>query len=290
MKHYTDVQQAQQLFECLAAPARMEILRLILSGEADSLDHIAKTLHLTNGTITQHVKKMCDAGLIKLIDIPGKHGTAKRPVPVLDRVIIDIDSELESESEKSFNLPLGSFSSANVKPYCALASVNGWIGERDDPRYFTYPERSNAALIYFNSGKIGWTLPAPIKRQIKSISASFEISSKPYGHGRQRQSAAVFYMNDVKLGEYTIDGEFTDRKGLFTPSGFDGIAQYGKYKTLSVTDDGTYFDGIKIGNATVDALDFDHLVFYIATESGLALFGNGYGDYDCGIKIKTEYK
>ncbi len=290
MKHYTDVKQAQQLFECLAAPARMEILRLVLSKEADSLDYLAKTLHLTNGAITQHVKKMCDAGIIKLIDLPGKRGTAKRPVPVLDRVIIDIAAELENESEKTFNLPIGSFSSANVKPYCALASVNGWIGERDDPRYFTYPERSDAALIYFNSGKIGFTLPTPSKRPLKSISASFEISSKPYGHGRRRQSAATFYMNDTLLGTHTVDGEFTDRKGLFTPSGFDGIAQYGKYKTLTVNGDGSYFDGIKIGNATVDSLDFDPLVFYIATDSGLALFGNGYGDYDCGIKIKTEYK
>ncbi|MCH5158288.1 MAG: helix-turn-helix domain-containing protein [Clostridiales bacterium] len=289
MKHYTDVKQAQQLFECLAAPARMEILRLVLSGDAQSLDEIAKTLHLTNGAITQHVKKMTDAGIIKLIDVPGKRGTAKRPVPVLDRVIIDIAAELESD-ENSFDLPLGSFSSANVKPYCALASVNGWIGERDDPRYFTYPERSAAALIYFNSGKIGWTLPSPGKRPLKSISVSFEISSKPYGHGKERQSTAVFFLNDIELGRATVDGEFTDRKGLFTPSGFDGIAQYGKFKTVSVREDGSYYDGIKIGNVSVDSFDPGALTFYVATESGLAIFGNGYGDYDCGIKIRTEYK
>ena len=290
MKHYTDVKQAQQLFECLAAPARMEILRLVLSNEAESLDYIAKTLHLTNGAITQHVKKMCDVGLIKLIDVPGKRGTAKRPVPNLDRVIIDISAELESESEKSFDLPLGSFSSVGVKPYCALASTDGWIGERDDPRYFTYPERSRAALIYFNSGKIGWTVPSPGKRPLKSLSVSFEISSKPYGQGRFRQSAVTFSAGDVSLGQHTIDGEFTDRKGLFTPAGFDGVAQYGKYKTLSVREDGTYFDGIKIGSTAIDSLSLDSLVFYISTESGVALFGNGYGDYDCGIKVRMEYK
>ncbi|MCH5351026.1 MAG: helix-turn-helix domain-containing protein [Clostridiales bacterium] len=290
MKHYTDVKQAQQLFECLAAPARMEILRLVLGGDAPSLDYIAKTLHLTNGAITQHVKKMEDAGIIKLIDVPGKRGAAKRPIPALDRVIIDIAAELESESEQTFDLPLGSFSSANVKPYCALASTDGWIGERDDPRYFTYPERSSAALIYFNSGKIGWTLPSPGKRPLKSLSVSFEISSKPYGHGRQRQSTAVFSLNDIELGGCTIDGEFTDRKGLFTPSGFDGIAQYGKYKTISVREDGSYFDGIKIGSATVDSLNPSALVFYVSTDSGLALFGSGYGDYDCGIKVRLEYK
>lgn len=289
MIHYKDVTEAQKLFECLAAPVRAEILKLVLSHKADSLDYLAKTLHLTNGAITQHVKKLCDAGLIKLVEMPGKRGTAKRCVPAVDRVILDLATDLEMNAEQVFDIKLGSFSVASVNPYCGIATPNGWLGERDDPRYFTYPDRTDATLIYFNSGRLGWTLPAPQKKQLKSISLSFEISSKPYGYGRTRDSLVTFFINDVKLGEHTVDGEFTDRKGLFCTPDIDDVCRYGKLKTITVNELGTFLDGIQIGGATVNSITTDHLGFYISTENGIALFGSDYGDYGRGIRLKFEY-
>lgn len=291
MIHFTDVTKAQKVFECLAATARLEILKLVLSREAASLDAIAKTLHLSNGAITQHVKKLADAGLIKLVDTPGKRGTAKRCIPACDRLIIDIAAhdEVFLRSENEFDIPIGSFTSAQVKPYCALARADGWIGERDDPRYFTFPERNGAALIYFNSGKIGWTLPSPAKKPL-SVSVSFELSSKPYGHGRKRDSTVSFFFNDVCVGERNIDGEFTDRNGLFTSPFFNGMCQYGKLKTVTLDRNGTFFDGIKIGSTTVDDISGDRLSFALSTESGVALFGKGCGDYDFGLKVRLEYE
>lgn len=292
MLHYTDVTQAQKLCECLAAPARVEILRQVLARRAESLDSLAKSLHLSNGAITQHVKKLCELGLVRLVNVAGKHGTAKKCVAAVDRVIIDIATDLEQESERVFDLPIGQFSSAAVNPYCALASADGWIGERDDPRYFTYPDRIDAALIYFNSGKLSWTLPSPVKKQakIKSVSVSLELSSKPYGHGYKRDSAVTFYLNDTKLGTHTVDGEFTDRRGLFTPSRFDDMCQYGKYKTIAVDERGAFSDGIKIGATTINDVDTNNLAFSVSTENGVAIFGKGYGDYDCGLKYKIEYE
>lgn len=289
MIHYTDVTEAQKLCECLAAPVRAEILKLVLSHKADSLDYLARTLHLTNGAITQHVKKLCDAGLIKLVETQGRRGTAKKCVPIVDRIIIDFATDLESDAAQVFDLKLGSFTVAAVNPYCGIATPDGWIGERDDPRYFTYPERANASLIYFNSGKIGWTLPAPSKKQLKSISLSFEISSKPYGHGRKRDSGVTFYLGDIKLGEHTVDGEFTDRKGLFSAPNIDDVCRYGKLKTLTINENGTFFDGIKISNTSLSDVPPEYLTFCISTDNGIALFGTEYGDYDCGIKLKYEY-
>ncbi len=289
MQHFTDVGAAQKFCECLASPARVEILKLVIERKADSLDSLAKTMHMTNGAITQHIKKLCDAGIVRLVETPGKHGTAKRCVVTVDRVIIDIATDLESETERTFDVPIGSFSSATVKPYCAIASSDGFIGERDDPRYFTYPERAAATFLYFNSGRLTYTLPAPAKKQLKSFSVSFEISSKPYGHGRSRESSVAFFVNDTKLGEHKIDGEFTDRRGLFTPTAFSDMPQYGKYKTLSVNDRGSFLDGIKIGAVTLSNVLSDSLTLSFATDSGIALFGKGYGDYDSGLLVKMEY-
>ncbi len=289
MQHFTDVGAAQKFCECLASPARVEILKLVIERKADSLDSLAKTLHLTNGAITQHIKKLCDAGLVRLVETQGKHGTAKRCIATVDRVIIDIATDMESETERTFDVPIGSFSSATVKPYCAIASNVGFIGERDDPRYFTYPERATAAFLYFNSGKLTYTLPAPLKKQLKRLSVSFEISSKPYGHGRSRESGVAFFINDVKLGEHKIDGEFTDRRGLFTPSVFSDMPQYGKYKTLTIDERGSFLDGIKLGPTALSDIKSDALTLSFATDGGIALFGKGYGDYDCGLLVKTEY-
>ncbi len=291
MVHYTDLLQAQRLCETLAAPARVEIMRLVLSRRADSLDALAKTLHLSNGAITQHVKKLVDVGLIRLEEISGKHGTAKRCVPTVDRVMIDIATDIASENAEVFNLPIGHFSFAAVNPYCAIATSEAYIGERDDPRYFTYPERTKAALIYFNSGKINWVLPSPVRRaaRIKSVSVSLELSAKPYGHGHKRDSAVSFFVNDVLLGTHVIDGEFADRKGLFTPAAFDDVCQYGKYKTVKITEEGSFVDGIKIGSTRLSDIDVSSLTFAIATENGVSIFGSGFGDYDCGLRCKTEY-
>ncbi len=291
MLHFTDVAQAQKLCECLAAPARVEILRLILSGRAQCLDTIAKTLHLSNGAITQHVKKLCAAGLITLEETQGKRGIAKRCAIAVDRIMIDVSADAGGDGADVFDVPIGQFSSASVNPYCAIATVEGYIGERDDPRYFTYPDRISAALIYFNSGKIGWTLPAPQKRRTKvsSVSVTFELSSKPSGHGRKRESAVTFYMNDVKLGTHSVDGEFTDRKGLFTPETFDDVCQYGSLKTVKLTENGAFIDGIKLSDASISDIDADNLVFTLAADNGLAIFGKGFGDYDCGLRYKIEY-
>lgn len=292
MLHYTDITDAQKLCECLAAPARVEILKQVLSHKADSLDALAKSLHLSNGAITQHVKKLCELGLIKLVEAPGKRGIAKRCVPAVDRIVIDIASDIEIDTERVFELGIGQFSAASVKPYCAIATKTGWIGERDDPRYFAYPERVDAVLIYFNSGRISWTLPAPAKKnaKIKAISVSLELSSKPHGHGHKRDSEITFYLGDMRLGSHVIDGEFTDRHGLFSPAMTDGVCGYGKYKTVSVSGSGTYLDGIKIGGTTIADISSDELVFTLATDNGVAIFGKGCGDYDCGLRYKIEYE
>lgn len=290
MLHFKDVGDAQKICECLAAPARVEILKLVLSGAASSLDSLAKTLHLTNGAITQHVKKLCDAGLIKLVETSGKRGVAKRCVPVTDRIIIDVAQGIESENESVFDIPIGAFSVAAVKPYCAIATEKGWIGERDDPRYFTYPERVNASLIYFNSGRLTYTLPAPTKKgKLASLSLSFEISSKPYGHGHERESEVEFRLNDTPIGKQIVGGEYTDRKGLFTPPEFSGVCSYGKYKTVKIDSRGTFFDGIKIGAHTISEFEKPS-AFSISTENGIALFGSGFGDYDCGIHVVSVFE
>ncbi len=291
MLHFSDVAQAQKLCECLASPARVEIVKLILSGKANSLDSLAKTMHLTNGAITQHVKKLTEAGLIKLVETPGKRGTAKRAMPATDRIIIDVATHIERENESVFDLPIGSFYAATVKPYCAIATLDGFIGERDDPRYFTYPERMRAALIYFNSGRLTYTLPSPSKKgKPTALSVSFEISSKPHGYGHERESEIEFKLNDTALGAHTVGGEYTDRNGLFAAPALGDVCGYGKYKTVKVDRSGTYFDGIKIGAHTIDEFDVSALSFSIATKNGMALFGNGFGDYDCGIHVKMEYE
>ena len=117
-----------------------------------------------------------------------------------------------------------------------------------------------------------------------------ELSSKPYGHGRSRDSIVSFAVGDVKLGEHRIDGEFTDRRGLFTPLTYSDMPQYGKYKTLTIDEKGSVLDGIKLSAVTISDIRTDNPSVTLSTDGGIALFGKGYGDYDCGLRVKMYYK
>ena len=62
MNHITSVRDALPVCDAMGSEVRIEILETILKNKAVNLDTLAKTLHLTNGALTAHIKKLSDAG------------------------------------------------------------------------------------------------------------------------------------------------------------------------------------------------------------------------------------
>lgn len=283
MIHAKNIKDGYKICYAIGSQARLEILEYLLAHPDSNIDAIAKHLHVSNGALTRHMQILIDCNLVEARTRTAKHGKQKVCRVIEDKIIIDVFSRSLFDNRYRFSIPIGQYRDCDINPYCALVTKNGYIGERDDPRYFTYPERTEAAMLYFKRGYLTYALPKAHKigETVKSASLSFEISAKPFGIGRTQQSAVKFYLCNTLVGSHIIDGEFTDRRAL-APEWYNGC-QYGRQKTLAVTRNGTFVDNVQISDITIDKIDFSVPSFSISTEDGLALFGEGFGDYDSMI-------
>ena len=290
MKHFSNLKDAYSLCEAIGSQVRMDILEQILEHRSISLGDLAKNLHVTCGAITPHVKKLESVGLIHVSVEPGKRGLTKICSMALDKALIEIASFLP-EKAQSFQLPVGHYRAASTNRRCALVGAKGFIGETDDPRYFTYPEHSDCLGLWLSGGSVTYTLPTPPmgRKIISEIRFHFEISAVNT-QGDTLPAQASFYIDDVNLGSATLPYECRDRRGALSPDWYDTVfPQYGSLKTLSVNDRGCFWDGIKISEVTLSQLS-ELKSFTISTSGGLALFGKNLGDYTTDIMytIDTE--
>ena len=289
MKHFSDLKDAYSMCEAIGSEVRMDILSEILEHRAITLSDLARNLHLTNGALTSHIKKLESVGLIRVAEEPGKRGTAKVCTIALDKILIDVASFLPEKSQ-SFFIPIGQYRSASPRNRCALLGARGFIGETDNPRYFTYPEHSDCLGLWLSDGSITYTLPTPPHERtvISEIRFHFEISAIST-RGDSLPGRISFYIGDTPLGSATLPDENRDRRGALNPDWFDLVyPQYGSLKTLSVNDRGCFWDGIKISETTLAALK-ELGAFTMASSSGFALFGKNLGDYSVDLGYTVQY-
>lgn len=288
MKHFSDLKDAFSLCEAIGSQVRMDIMEQVLEHRSVTLTDLAKNLHLTNGALTPHIKKLQSVGLIRVREQAGKRGTAKVISVALDKILIDVATFLP-EKVQSFQLPVGQYRSAAVSPRCALIGAKSFIGITDDPRYFTYPEHVDCLGLWFTGGNVSYTLPTPpAVGTISEIRFHFEVSSVATG-GDALSGQAEFYIDNVPLGAATLPNENRDRKGALCPDWYDRVyPQYGSLKTLSVNARGCFWDGVKISEITLSKLS-DLKTFTIACKSGMAIFGRNLGDYSTDLGYSIEY-
>ncbi len=88
-------------------------------------------------------------------------------------------------------------------------------------------------------------------------------------------------------------------KGIFTPDWwFSGWNQYGMLKMLVVNHKGSFIDGIKISDVTIDSLGINarsslKLRLEVPENAehvgGLTIFGKSFGNYNQDINVKIAY-
>lgn len=286
------------VYEALASDIRIQILELLHKNGSMNLGAISQALNLTNGNITKHINKLLKAKLItvKLNNIP--HGIEKLCTLADEKILIDLFPEEHFTHTYEFELDAGQYSGCDIKPTCGLASAKKLIGEYDEPRYFSSPERFSASILWFTSGWIEYRFPNPIKagEKIKELQFSVEISSESPGAVENYLSDISFYVNDCYLATYCCPGEFKDRKGLISPKWWiPEFAQYGKLKIISLDEKHSYIDGM-IGSETVleevlkkDPSNFSFKICISENAKnvgGCNIFGKHFGDFNSGIKLK----
>ncbi len=300
MLYLHSLKEAEAVFKALSAPARSKILEM--TAEKDmSMNDLAEALNLTNSAISLHVSKLEEAGLVSIRVTTGKHGILKLVHPNYNRLIIDFSPLPAEENIPAYSdsIAVGHFSGVEAHPTCGLSTTTSIIGELDDPRTFSYPERFQAGILWIGWGSITYTLPNRLRagQTLNEMQISFEISSECPEINEDYPSDIYFYINDVLLGKWISPGDYGSRKGLLSPHWWPELLnQYGLLKTLIINESGTYMDGTaKISDVTIRDLNIDYnsnisLTFSVPKDTvncgGMTLFGTDFGDYSQDILVK----
>lgn len=300
MIHITNLKESLSLFKALSSDIRLEILQLLSEHKQLNMNDIAEKLKLTNGAVTMHIKKLEECGLIKINTLTAKHGIQKICALHEDKFIIDIGKQ-EISNSYGIEMGVGHYTSYEIYPTCGLATKDKLIGEVDNPSYFADPERINSDILWFTKGYIEYRIPNYLKpsQEFSEIQISMEISSEAPGYSNIWPSDINFSLNGVHLGCWTSPGDYGDVKGTFTPSWWPSTwNQYGLLKLLSINKFGTFIDGIKISDVTLNDLNLNYksdLFFRLAIPEtaknvgGLTIFGKNFGNYNQGINIRIVY-
>ena len=97
----------------------------------------------------------------------------------------------------------------------------------------------------------------------------------------------------------SVRGHYGDVQGIFTPDWwFPNWNQYGLLKMIVINKKGTFVDGLKISNVTINEFNLDYkstvrFKFEIEEDAknvgGITIFGSEFGNYNQDIKVRIAY-
>ena len=301
MIHITNLRDGIDVFKSLGSEIRVQILEILLENGPMNMNSIASRLNITSGSLTGHIKKLEECGLITTSSETASHGNQKICSIAQYKVLLNFEEALQNTSVFNTHVRVGQYTSHKVFSTCGLATSETVVGSLDDTRFFNHPDRYNADILWFTKGFVEYTIPnlIPVQNRVSTIAISMEISSEAPGINNNWPSDISFYINDVPIGMWTSPGDFGDKRGLFTPIWWSAnLNQYGLLKILVIGKDGTYIDGLKISDTSCDDLNLDYnsdIRFRIAVEEdaknigGLTIFGKSFGNYDQDIDVSIHY-
>lgn len=303
MLHVKNLDEGLEIFKALGSELRINIIKLLQENHGMNMNELATSLGITNGALTSHIKKLEESGIIQVMTERGSHGNQKVCKVAVDKIVVDVESEENEEDQNIYNteVKVGHYSDYDVYPTCGLATSQAIVGEVDDPRYFSHPDRINAGILWFTKGYIEYIIPnlLPSATKIDQITVSLEISSEAPGINNDWPSDISILLNDVKIGTWTSPGDYGDVQGIFTPDWwFPNWNQYGLLKMIVINKKGTFVDGLKISDVTINEFNLDYkstvrFKFEIEEDAknvgGITIFGSEFGNYNQDIKVRIAY-
>lgn len=297
------------LWECFSSPTRVRMLEL-LRDKPMNLKELADELGVSTAIVSRHVQQLEAAGLLSADSAPGERGRQKICRLLHDRMTIvfrqpsDSSGETPKEEVKEYgvSIPIGHYTNYQVRPSCGLASSRKFIGMIDDPRYFADPEHVEAQHIWFSSGFVEYRIPNYLisTRKPTVLRITLEIGSEAPGYREDWPSDIEFTVNGIPVGVWTCPGDYGSSKGLLTPDWWkQGDSQHGVQKTLMVTEDGTFIDGVALSDVSIAELGIrsgSDISFRISSSEsashpgGISLYGREFGNYPHDIEVTIRYE
>ncbi|MBY9080640.1 helix-turn-helix domain-containing protein [Paenibacillus sp. HN-1] len=300
MIYIKDLMSGIDIFKALGSEIRIQILEMLASNQELNLNEIAKRLNLSNGAITMHIKKLEESGLIEINTSVGKHGIQKVCYLNKDRLMVDLRSK-DVDNLYEVEIQVGHYSNYAAVPTCGLATKDSIIGDFDEPRYFADPQRINSEIVWMAEGFLEYRIPNYLKanQSFREIQFSMELGSEAPGFSNNYPSDIYFYLNGVELGCWTSPGDFGDVRGTFNPDWWPPhLNQYGMLKLIRINNEGSFIDGCRISDVTLDKIQLDYrseLTFRIAVtdqsvnKRGLTIYGKHFGNYSQDLLARVLY-
>jgi predicted transcriptional regulator len=298
-----DPHEDQEVVLGFASELRLNILSL-LHKKPLNINEIAEALSLPQSTVATNVASLEKAGLVHSDIVKAKKGNQKICRAIYEELVIRFDEEekLVRDNLIEVEMPIGLFTSYEVSAPCGLCSSDSIIGYLDVPDSFLNPDRMKAGLLWFERGWVEYKFPNNSlyqDRTIRKLEISVELSSETPGTDKNWLSDITLWVNSVEVGLWTSPGDFGDKRGKYTPEWWklEG-SQYGLLKNWSVSDEGSFVDGVRISDVRLSDLALtDHHSIKVrigvkdeATHvGGLNVFGRGFGNYDQAIVLRLYF-
>lgn len=286
-----------KICHALSVKERVMILKNLLTS-SKNLSTISEELDIPVSSVSRHIDVLLEAGLIYLSYQPGLKGHVK----YVSQAILDLSVSLEPltvndpQGAYSVEMPLGMFTSCNIKAPCGMVGKESAIESFDNPGVFFSPARRDAECLWFDSGFIGYQFPVTHLKthECGKISFTFEICSETIYFNNNWPSDITVRINGIELLTFLSPGDFGGRRGKYTPTYWPVTStQFGILRKLSVTKEGVFFDHSLVTNKIklndLKLYEKDTVYFEIGVKDdaqhrgGLNLFGKNFGDFPQAI-------
>jgi predicted transcriptional regulator len=300
-----DPDDGMKVLKGLASPVRARILKLLHERGRLNVNEISHELRLPQSTVATNVQVLERAGLIGTETINARKGQQKICTARYNEILIRFETEARRRDNDlvEVSMPLGLFTSAEVSVPCGLCSTTGIIGLLDVPDSFLDPSRVQAALAWVGRGYVEYKFPNNAKllgSTVELIEFSMELSSEVPGTNLNWPSDITLWVNDVQAGTWTSPGDYGDKRGVYTPAWWKlKGSQYGKLKTWRIASSGTFVDGVRLSEVTIDDVQLSQhhsIRMRIGIDEradhpgGVNIFGKGFGNYDQDIVMRLHLR
>ncbi|MDC7238756.1 MAG: ArsR family transcriptional regulator [Spirochaetales bacterium] len=297
-----DPQKDLDVIKGLASEIRIRILEELRKGDKN-VNELASILGLPQSTVATNVMTLAKAELISYKIQKAVKGNQKICKNIYDEYVISFQDTKNSDEEViTVEMPVGLFIEYDVSAPCGMCTNKKIIGYLDTPESFLEPERISAGLLWFEKGFVKYQFPNNSynkKKPVRKLELTVELSSEIPGTNPKWLSDITLNINSKEVGTWTSPGDFGDKRGNFTPDWWklEG-SQYGLLKTWVVNEEGSYIDGMKISDLTIDDLELtEHHSIKVKFEvkedaenvGGINIFGKGFGNYNHDILLNLSF-
>ena len=296
-----DADELEQLGDALSSGYRVKILQL-LSRRSYSTQELLEILKISPSTLSFHLKILTNCNLVKFVKAPSGRGNEKNLSLHAESIFVNFEVNESTKKIETIDIPLGSYSSFDIYPPCLVATETNIINPVDNVISFNSIEKTKTQLISFTKGKLEYTLINKLYKQNKVVEISFtqELCSECPNYNNNWKSNITFWINGIEIGTFLSLGDYGGRHGRYSPSWWsENASNYGTLVKVNVDKTGSYINGEKISNITIDDLKINKqptITYELGVKDnskyvgGVNIFGEKFGDFNQNITAIITYE